>query len=111
MTVQINGTTLSPQPREINWQSEIIDGKLNGTDAVGAYVPVTLSAPVDRGGSWNWASFENQVLTSITIPARYSTMSDSLTTYNDAIAKKIARTRAKVGDTVDNVELTVLVNI
>lgn len=112
VTVQINGVTLNPQPAEVNWSSEIVGDYLDGSQAVGAYETVTLVAPVDSGGTanWNWGNYENMVLTSITIPARFETMRGSGTTYSDGvISKRIKSTNAPPGGLVRGVEMEVRV--
>jgi len=112
VTVQINGATLNPQPASVDWESNIIGGLLSGIDALGAYETVILRAPVDQGGTanWNWASYENQVLTSITIPARFSTMRDTGTTYSSGVvSSRISRIDAPPGGLVRGVEMRVRV--
>lgn len=115
VVVAINGVTLNPQPAEVNWETPIIgDDKLDGTEATGAYETVTLRAPVDNGGTanWNWSTYENQVLTSIVLPARFSTMRDTGTTYSSGVvSKRIKSISAPPGGLVRGVELTVSVII
>jgi hypothetical protein len=112
-TVLINGTALNPQPRDISWQSSIIKGKLDATDALGAAYIVTLTSPNSRGGtaSWNWSTFENTVLTSVVIPARGVTLRDSTyTTYNSGVTSKQIRTVASVpGDVLPPISLEIVV--
>jgi hypothetical protein len=110
VTVAINGVTLNPQPAEINWETPTMGEKLDGTDAAGAYETVTLRFPVDRGGTanWNLATYENAVLTSIVLPARFSTMRDTGTTYSSGVvSKRIKRISSPPGGLVKDVELTV----
>jgi hypothetical protein len=112
VTVQINGTTLNPQPSETAWEESVTGGKLDGTDALGAYSVLTLRAPVESGGTanWNWSDFENQVLTSITVPDRLETMRGTGTTYSSGVvSKKITKTNAPPGGLVRGVEMRVLV--
>jgi hypothetical protein len=115
VTVQINGTTLNPQPASVDWESNIIGGKLDGSEAIGAYEAVTLRAPVDNGGTvnWNWSTYENQTLTSIVLPARFETMKEaSGTTYNSGVvSKRIRAIDAPPGGLVRGVEMRVLVVI
>ena len=112
VTVAINGVTLNPQPAEINWQTPVMGEKLDGTEATGAYETVTLRAPVDHGGTvnWNWSTYENTALTSIVLPARFSTMRDTGTTYSSGVvSKRIKRIAAPPGGLVREVELQVSV--
>jgi len=86
--------------------------KLDGTEATGAYETVTLRFPVDYGGTanWNLNSFANSVLTSIVLPARFSTMRDTGTTYSSGVVSKaIKQISAPPGGLVRDVELTVSV--
>ena len=113
--IQLNGTALSPQPAEVNWSTEIIQQKLNGVDATGAYQIVTLRAPVETGGTanWNWASLENQELTSVQLPRPYTTMrqSDAVTYNSGVVTRKIQAINAPPGGLVRDVEMQVLVVI
>ena len=91
VTVAINGTTLIPQPRSVEWSPVTVGGKLDVTDAVGAYRSVNLTSPPAAGGTatFNWNSFDNTVLTSIVLPAEGQTMSSgSGTTYNSGVISK-----------------------
>lgn len=111
--VIIDGSTLVPQPANINWQATVIKGKVNGTEAVGSAYIVTLTAPNSRGGTanWNWSSFENQVLTSIVIPARGQTLQNaSFTTYNTkVVGKAIRQVRSVPGNILTPAQFDVLV--
>lgn len=112
VTVTINGGTLNPQPAAVNWERVQVGEKLDGTEAGGAYHLVTLVAPVDSGGTanWNWSSYENAVLTSIVLPAPFSTMRDSGTTYSSGVvSKRIKRISNPPGGLVREVEMQVLV--
>jgi hypothetical protein len=115
VSVQINGTALFPQPAAVMWESAIIAGKLDGSEAIGIYEAVTLTAPVETGGTaqWNWSTFENQVLTSIVLPERFETMLEaSGTTYNSGVvARRIKRQEGPPGGLVRGVELQVLVAV
>jgi hypothetical protein len=112
VTVAINGVTLNPQPADVVWDSALTGGKLDGTDARGAYETVTLRFPVDRGGTanWNLSTYENIVLTSIVLPARFDTMRGTGVTYsNGVVSKRIKHIANPVGGLVKDVELEVLV--
>ena len=112
VTVSCNGVALNPQPADVDWESNIIDEKLDGTDATGAYQSVILRFPVDRGGTanWNLATYENQTLTSIVLPPRFSTMRDTGTTYSSGVvSKRIASIKSPPGGLVRGVELQILV--
>lgn len=112
VSVAINGVALNPQPAEVNWSTEVIDGKLDGRDAIGAYMIATLVAPVDSGGTanWNWGTYDNTVLTSVTLPAPFSTMRDSGTTYSSGVVSKpIKSVQAPPGGLVRGVEMDILV--
>lgn len=112
VTVSINGVTLNPQPADVNWSTEVIDGKLNGTEAVGAYMVATLKAPVDNGGTanWNWGTYDNLVLSSIVLPPPYSTMRDTGVTYNSGVVSRaIRKIESPPGGLVHGVEMEVLI--
>jgi len=114
VTVLINGVTLIPQPASVDWKSNSLGGKLDATEAIGAAETVILKAPVGRGGtaSWNWSAYENQILTSITVPARFSTMRDTGTTYSSGVvSKRIKDIQAPPGGLVYGVELEITVVI
>jgi hypothetical protein len=65
-TIKINGVTLDPQPARAKWDDNLIDQKLNATDALGTYRLFTIHAPPLAGqADFNWTDFQNQVLTSI----------------------------------------------
>lgn len=112
-SVTINGTALVPQPRSIRWQPATLGGVVNGTDALGAAYTVTLTSPPMRGGTanFNWTSFENATLTSITIPTRPETLkASSFTTYNSTVVSKPVRQVSSVpGNLLEGVSIDVLV--
>ena len=112
VTVSCNGVALNPQPADVIWDTNIIEQKLNGTDGMGAYEKVTLRFPVDRGGTafWNLSSYENSVLTSIVLPARFDTMRGTGVTYSSGVvSRRIKHIANPVGGLVRDVELEVLV--
>lgn len=112
VVVAINGVTLNPQPADVVWDSSVTGGKLDGTESAGAYEMVTLKAPVERGGtaSWNWQTYENSVLTSIVLPARFDTMRGTGVTYSSGVAsKRIKHIANPVGGLVKEVELEIMV--
>jgi len=112
VTIAINGVTLNPQPAETSWERAIINEKLDGTDSVGAYWLHTLKAPVDRGGtaSWNWSTYSNSVLTSITTHAPFDTMRGTAVTYSSGVVSKAIKSQnAPPGGLVRGVELSLLV--
>lgn len=114
VTVAINGVTLNPQPASVDWESNVIGGKLDGTDALGAYETAILRAPVDRGGTvnWNWGTYESSVLSSIVLPPRFSTMRDSGTTYSSGVvSSRITSIDGPPGGLVRGVEMRVRVVI
>lgn len=110
VTVAINGVTLVPQPAEIGWTIDPNGQKLDGTESLGAYMVATLKAPVMRGGTCNWQTYDNSVLTSIVLPAPFSTQRDSGTTYSSGVVSRaIKQIAAPPGGLVRNVEMEVLV--
>lgn len=110
-TVKINGTTLAPQPAFARWDSEIVDGSLDGTDDVGAYMRFTIRAPKLRGQTFNWDDYENQVLTSLQAYApgdNPDTGADVV--YSDgAVAKQIRSFEMPEDRTVSGVEMEIMV--
>jgi hypothetical protein len=112
-SVTINGTALLPQPRNATWRTTVLGGAVNGTDAIGAAYIVTLLSPSARGGtaSFNWASFENQTLTSITVPTRSESLkASSFTTYNaTVVSRSIRQIRSVLGDIIESIELDIQV--
>lgn len=112
VTVQINGTSLSPQPAETNWRQISVGEKLDGTDAPGAAWELTLRAPVFTGGSINWDDYDNTVLTSIVAPAPGDTMRGTAVTYSSGVVSKPIETfNAPPGGLVRDVEMKVIVVI
>lgn len=112
VSVLINGVALNPQPAEVIWDSGVIEQKLNGTDGVGAYEKVTLRFPVDRGGTafWNLSTYENSVLASIVLPARFDTMRGTGVTYSSGVvSRRVKHIANPVGGLVKEVELELLV--
>lgn len=112
VTVAINGTTLNPQPSSIDWVTDVIDQKLNGTDATGAYQLVTLKAPLDRGGTanFNWNNFDSTVLTSIVLPAPFDTMRGTAVTYSaGVVSRAIKSVSAPPGGLIRDVSMEILV--
>lgn len=112
VTVAINGVTLNPQPSSIDWETNVIEQKLNGTDGAGAYQVVTIKAPLDRGGSsnFNWDSYDNTVLSSIVLPAPFDTMRGTGVTYSSGVVSRAIRhVSAPPGGLIRDVEMQVLV--
>jgi hypothetical protein len=112
VSVAINGNVLNPQPADVDWEVNIIEQKLNGTDGSGAYQVVTLRAPVDRGtlSNWNWGTYANSVLSSIVLPPPYSTMRDTGTTYSSGVVSRaIRKIENPPGGLIRGVELQILV--
>lgn len=113
VTIQINGTTLDPQPQMTSWSPMTVATKLNGTESLGGYKLHTLTAPPDYGGTayWNWSSFENAVLTSIQTHSPLTDMvNGSATTYNSGVVSKpIRQIETTPGGIVRSVILEILV--
>lgn len=112
VTVAINGVTLNPQPSDVSWEISTTGQKLDGTDAIGAYMVATLKFPIDRGGTANWniGTYDNAVLSSIVLPPPFSTMRDTGTTYNSGVVSKpIKRIESPPGGIIRGVELEVLI--
>jgi len=112
--IQLDGTALTPQPRETTWQTPIVGGKMDGTEALGSYYTLTLRAPVGSGGTanWNWGNFANSVLTSIQAHAPYDTMKGSAVTYNSGVVARAVRTiSTPPGGLVRGVEMDILIII
>jgi len=110
VSVLVNGVALIPQPSDAVWDSPLTGGKLDGTDALGAYETVTLKAPVHRGLVSNWSTYENQVLVSIVLPARFDTMRGTGVTYSSGVvSKRIKHIANPVGGLVRDVELEIMV--
>jgi hypothetical protein len=99
VTIKINGTSLVPQPMEANWISEVIDGKLNGTDATGAYQIFKIATPRNR--SSNWDDYENQVLTSLQAFAPGDTPNGASVLYSaGVVSRKIREYSVDINRTV-----------
>lgn len=110
VTIQINGVTLIPQPAETVWEPAPIAQKLDGTDGLGAYWILTIKAPVTRGGTCNWYTYDNTVLSSIKAHAPGDTMRGTEVTYNSGVVSKpIMRSSAPPGGLVHDIEMVVLV--
>ena len=112
VSIQMNGTALVPQPQETTWEPFTAGEALDGTEARGSYYTHVLRAPVSRGGAanFNWASFENVVLTSITTHPPGQTMKNGTETlYNSGAVTKTLSYETPPGDILRNVEFRVLV--
>lgn len=110
VSVLINGVALIPQPSETSWEIEPTGGKLDGTDSTGAYQVHILKAPVHRGAVSNWATYDNQVLTSIQTHAPGDTMRGTAVVYSSGVVSKpITRFNAPPGGLVKEVELRLMV--
>ena len=109
MTITINGTALNPQPRAKVISSNSQGGKLDGTDALGAYAIIELTSTVARGGTanFNWDSFENSVLTSIALPAKTATLQDANTTYSSGVVASSISVQSRPGNILEQVSMTI----
>lgn len=100
VTIKLNGTALRPQPAEATWITDIVDQKLNGTDATGAYQILKLSSPQYRDSGYNWDTYENSVLTSIQAFAPGDTPNGASVLYNSGVvARKIREYRIDLNRT------------
>lgn len=110
-TIIINGTELSPQPAQVDWLIPVNGSKLNGTEAEAAFGVLVLSAPKMKNATFNWASFENSVLSSIVAPSPGTDAeSNSYTTYNSGvISRKIKSFSVPNDRTVTGVSLEILI--
>jgi hypothetical protein len=109
-TIEINGTELSPQPAAARWEETISGGKLDGTDALGAYKLFRISAPILVGQTFNWQTYENQVLTSLQAfaPGARPTAADVV--YSSGVVSRKIKSFDMPGDlTITGVELEILV--
>lgn len=110
-TIKINGVTLVPQPAAAKWEENISGSKLNGTDEVGAYKIFKITAPplVD-GESFNWQTYENQVLTSLQAYAPGDQPSGANVTYSaGVVSRKIKSYEMPLERTVQGVEMEIAV--
>lgn len=109
--IAINGTILEPQPMWDEWQEEIVNEKLNGTDALGAYRKFIIRAPALAGQTFNWDSFENQELVTLQAYAPGGLPTGNSVIYsNGAVAKKIQKFTSPLDRSVTSIELIILVN-
>lgn len=110
VTIQLNSVALIPQPSETSWETESTGGKLDGTDSTGAYQVHVLKAPVHRGAVSNWATYDNQVLTSIQTHAPGDTMRGTAVVYSSGVVSKpIKQFNSPPGGLVRDVELRIMV--
>jgi hypothetical protein len=111
-TIAINGVTLLPQPANDVWKDAVIDGVLNGTEAVGAYKIFRMQAPALAGQPFNWDNFENRVLTSLQAYAPGDVPTGANVVYSaGVVSKKISRYQSPLDRSVTGVELVVQVII
>lgn len=109
-TIAINGVELQPQPANDAWEDVPVNQNLNGTDGLGAYKIFRMQAPALAGQPFNWDSFENQVLTSLTAYAPGELPTSAEVTYNTGVvSKKILKYDSPLDRSVVNVELAILV--
>lgn len=110
-TIKINAVTLLPQPAAARWEEHIAGSKLNGTDEVGAYKIFTItSPPLAEGESFNWQTYENQVLTSLQAFAPGDQPSGANVTYSaGVVSRKIRTFQMPLERTVQGVELQIAV--
>lgn len=100
VTIKCNGVALIPQPQEATWTIDIVDQKLDGTDALGAYRVLRLSTPQYRDSGYNWDTYENSVLTSIQAFAPGDTPNGASVLYNSGVvARRIREYRVDVNRT------------
>lgn len=103
-TIQINGTTLIPQPRTIEWISSDVGGKLDGTTATGAYDVLVLKSPPSNGGTanFNWGDYENSTLTSVRVMAKGdSQKTGANVTYSSGAVSRPIKIISKPGDIIE----------
>lgn len=109
-TIKINGTTLQPQPANDGWEDVVIEERLDGLEALGAYKIFRMEAPTLAGQTFNWQNFENQVLSSLQTYAPGDLPTGADVVYSSGVvAKKIREFRSPLDRTVTGVELVVLV--
>lgn len=108
--VLINGILLEPQPAETEWMLTVVEQKLDGTEATGAYQVFSMRAPPLKGQTFNWLDFENQVLTSITCYAPGTGPEGASVTYSSgAVARKIQNYQQPSDRTVRQISLEVAI--
>lgn len=109
-TIKIDGVTLQPQPAFDAWEDEVGSGVLNGTQVVGAYKRFRMRSPTLAGQVFNWASFENQVLTSLQAYAPGDVPTGANVIYSGGVvAQKISKYDSPLDRSVTGVELVLLV--
>lgn len=109
-TIKINGTALSPQPAFDAWVENVAGGKLDGTDALGAYKIFRMQAPNLAGQTFNWQTFENQVLTSLQAYAPGDLPTGADVVYSSGVvSRKIKTFESPLDRTVTGVELEIAV--
>lgn len=112
VTIAINGTTLVPQPQTTRWEPVEVGGKLDGTQATGAYYRHILTSPPFAGtANFNWDTFDNTTLTSITTHAPGDTMTGGTVTYSAGVVSKTLKFTSPPGGIVQSVDLEILVVI
>lgn len=113
MAIQINGSALTPQPRDVVWDRVLVGNKLDGTQSVGSYRTLVLRSPTARGtsASFNWLNFENAVQSSIDVQAPgESGVSGSTVNYSSGVIVRAIKTiSGEPGDVLTGVEMEVLV--
>lgn len=110
MTIKINGTVLAPQPARTFWKRTALGQNLNGTGALGAYETFVILAPKLLDQAFNWTSFENQVLSSLTAYAPGSGPLGTAVTYSGGVVSREIRQFEMPEDrSVSGVELEILV--
>lgn len=109
-TIKINGVTLSPQPAAARWEENAVAGKLDGTDELGAYKIFRIRAPLLAGQSFNWQTWENQVLTSLQAYAPGDGPAGADVVYSSGVvSRKIKALDMPPDRTVTGVELEIAV--
>ena len=98
----INGSQVTA-PDECNWEEKIVGNALSGIQKRSPYRTVTWSKQIVgkcdlNTESHDWFEYENQALSSITLPT-YKGRLDDFSTYTRAICKSVAvRNRRGVGN-------------
>ena len=109
-TIAINGTTLQPQPARTSWEDAIVAGKLDGTDHTGAYKIFRMQAPNIKSQVFNWDSFENQVLVSLTAYAVGDVFESANVTFSSGVvSKKISQYQSPLDNSNTGIELIIQV--